>query len=75
MKITLIGGGKLGEHLYKVLISVGQVQLLKWVLRSREEGLTPEGVNIVNKIDQDEKCDIYLSLIRKITTTKCLSLF
>ena len=60
MKITLIGGGKLGKHLYKVLISVGQVQLLKWVLRSREKGLTPEGVNIVNKIDQDEKCDIYL---------------
>ena len=60
MKITLIGGGKLGEHLYKVLISVGQVQLLKWVLRSREESLTPEGINIVNKIDQDEKCDIYL---------------
>ena len=60
MKITLIGGGKLGEHLYKVLISVGQVQLLKWVIRSREESLTPEGINIVNKIDQDEKCDIYL---------------
>ena len=60
MKITLIGGGKLGKHLYKVLISVGQVQLLKWVLRSREESLTPEGINIVNKIDQDEKCDIYL---------------
>ena len=60
MKITLIGGGKLGEHLYKVLISVDQVQLLKWVLRSREESLTPEGINIVNKIDQDEKCDIYL---------------
>ena len=60
MKITLIGGGKLGEHLYKVLISVGQVQLLKWVIRSREESLTPEGTNIVNKIDQDEKCDIYL---------------
>ncbi len=60
MKITLIGGGKLGKHLYKVLISVGQVQLLKWVLRSREKSLTPEGINIVNKIDQDEKCDIYL---------------
>ena len=60
MKITLIGGGKLGEHLYKVLISVGQVQLLKWVIRSREESLTPEGINIVNKIDQCEKCDIYL---------------
>ena len=60
MKITLIGGGKLGKHLYKVLISVGQVQLLKWVLRSREESLTPEGINIVNKIDQDGKCDIYL---------------
>ena len=26
----------------------------------REESLTPEGINIVNKIDQDEKCDIYL---------------
>ena len=60
MKITLIGGGKLGKHLYKVLISVGQVQLLKWVLRSREESLTHEGINVVNKIDQDEKCDIYL---------------
>ena len=60
MKITLIGGGKLGEHLYKVLISVGQVQLLKWVIRSREESLTPEGINIVNKIEQEEKCDIYL---------------
>ena len=60
MKITLIGGGKLGKHLYKVLISVGQVQLLKWVIRSREESLTPEGINIANKIDQDEKCDIYL---------------
>ena len=60
MKITLIGGGKLGKHLYKVLISIDQVQLIKWVLRSREESLTPEGINIVNKIDQDEKCDIYL---------------
>ena len=60
MKITLIGGGRLGKHLYKVLISVGQVQLLKWVIRSREESLTPEGINIANKIDQDEKCDIYL---------------
>ena len=59
MKITLIGGGKLGKHLYKVLISVGQVQLLKWVIRSRER-LNPEGINIANKIDQDEKCDIYL---------------
>ena len=60
MKITLIGGGKLGKHLYKVLISIDQVQLITWVLRSREESLTPEGINIVNKIDQDEKCDIYL---------------
>ena len=59
MKITLLGGGKLGKHLYKVLISVGQVQLLKWVLRSKEESFTPEGINIVNKIDQDEN-DIYL---------------
>ena len=60
MKITLIGGGKLGKHLYKVLISIDQVQLITWVLRSREEGLTPEGIHIKNKISQDEKCDIYL---------------
>ena len=60
MKITLIGGGKLGKHLYKVFISIDQVQLITWVLRSREEGLTPEGIHIKNKISQDEKCDIYL---------------
>ena len=49
MKITLIGGGKLGKHLYKVLISIDQVQLITWVLRSREE-LNPEGIHIKNKI-------------------------
>ena len=74
MKITLIGGGKLGKHLYKVLISVGQVQLLKWVLRSREESLTPEGINIVNKIDQDEKCDIYLIAVSDNSIKKVVQL-
>ena len=74
MKIILIGGGKLGKHLYKVLISVGQVQLLKWVIRSREESFTPEGINIANKIDQDEKCDIYLIAVSDNSIKKVVQL-
>ena len=35
MKITLIGDGKLGKHLYKVFISIDQIQLLEWVVRSK----------------------------------------
>ena len=60
MKITLIGNGKLGKHLYKVLISIDQSQLLEWVVRSEKECKTPEGILITNKINQYEISDIYL---------------
>lgn len=60
MKITLIGNGKLGKHLYKVLISIDQIQLLEWVVRSEKECKTPEGILITNKINQYEISDIYL---------------
>tara|TARA_B100000575_G_scaffold291812_1_gene298608 strand:- start:2786 stop:3529 length:744 start_codon:yes stop_codon:yes gene_type:complete len=60
MKITLIGDGKLGKHLYKVLISIDQVQLLEWVVRSEKKGKTPEGTLITNKINQYEISDLYL---------------
>ncbi len=60
MKITLIGNGKLGKHFYKVLISIGQIQLLEWVVRSEKECKTPEGILMTNKINQHEISDIYL---------------
>ena len=60
MKITLIGNGKLGKHLYKVLISIDQIQLLEWVVRSEKECKTTEGILITNKINQYEISDIYL---------------
>ncbi len=60
MKISLIGDGKLGKHLYKVLISIDQIQLLEWVVRSKKECKTPEGILMTNKINQHEISDLYL---------------
>ena len=60
MKISLIGDGNLGKHLYKILISIDQIQLLEWVVRSKKECKTPEGILMTNKINQHEISDLYL---------------
>ena len=60
MRITLIGGGKLAKHLYKSLILSNQIQLLEWVVRSKKQDKTAEGIKLVNKINQHEMSDLYL---------------
>ena len=60
MRITLIGGGKLAKHLYKSLILSNQIQLLEWVVRSKRQDETAEGIKLVNKINKHEISDLYL---------------
>ena len=58
MKITLIGGETWETSLQSFNFSWPSPIIKMGVTIKRE--LNPEGINIVNKIDQDEKCDIYL---------------
>jgi len=60
MKITLIGGGKLGKQLYRVCTAAAEIELVQWVVRSAERGKTPEGISLVNDINKLHPADLYL---------------
>ena len=60
MKITLIGGGKLGKQLYRVCTAASEIELVQWVVRSAERGKTPEGISLVNEVNELHPADLYL---------------
>ena len=60
MKITLIGGGKLGKQLYRVCTAASEIELVQWVVRSAERGKTPEGISLVNEVNVLHPADLYL---------------
>ena len=60
MKITLIGGGKLGKQLYKACTAASEIELVQWVVRSAERGKTPEGISLVNDINELHPADLYV---------------
>ncbi len=60
MRIILIGGGKLGNQLYKSIISNKVVKIIQWVNRSAKKNETSEGVSIVKKASNLENIDLYL---------------
>ena len=59
----LIGGGKLGNQLYKSIISNKVVKIIQWVNRSAKKNETSEGVSIVRKASNLENIDLYLLAI------------
>ena len=60
MRIILIGAGKLGNQLYKSIISNKVVKIIQWVNRSAKKNETSEGVSIVKKASNYENVDLYL---------------
>ena len=60
MRIILIGAGKLGNQLYKSIISNKVVKIIQWVNRSAKKNETSEGVSIVKKASNLENIDLYL---------------
>ena len=60
MKITLIGGGKLGKQLYNGCTAASEIELVQWVVRSAERGKTPEGISLVNDVNVLHPADLYL---------------
>ncbi len=60
MRIILIGAGKLGNQLYKSIISNKVVKIIQWVNRSAKKNETPEGISIVKKASNLENIDLYL---------------
>lgn len=60
MKIILIGGGKLGKQLYSICNAASEIELVQWVVRSAERGKTPEGISLVNEVNELYPADLYL---------------
>jgi len=60
MRIILIGAGKLGNQLYKSIISNKVVKIIQWVNRSAKKNETSEGISIVKKASNLENIDLYL---------------
>jgi len=60
MKITLIGSGKLGTHLYKAFSTSTKIELVQWVNRSSKEHKTNEGVLLNNQWNPKLKSDLIL---------------
>ena len=60
MKITLIGGGKLGKQLYSAFTAQTELKLVQWVVRSAEKTKTSEGIPLVNEIKELYPTDLYL---------------
>ena len=60
MRIILIGAGKLGNQLYKSIISNKVVKIIQWVNRSAKKIETSEGISIVKIASNLENIDLYL---------------
>ena len=60
MKITLIGGGKLGKQLYSAFTAQTELKLVQWVVRSAEKTKTSEGIPLSNEIKELYPTDLYL---------------
>ncbi len=60
MKITLIGGGKLGKQFYRKLVDIEEIELVQWMVRSSKTNLTSEGVPVVDQMKELMHSDLYL---------------
>lgn len=60
MKITLIGSGKLGTHLYKAFATNEKIQLIQWVNRSSKKQKTKEGIPLNKQWNPNLKSDLIL---------------
>ena len=70
MKITLIGGGKLGKQLFRVCTAAAEIELVQWVVRSVKEGKSPEGIPLVNDVNKLYPTDLYLLAVSDQAITK-----
>lgn len=59
MKITLIGGGKLGKQFYRRLVDLAEIELVQWMVRSAEINKTSDGVPVVNQVKELKQADLY----------------
>jgi predicted short-subunit dehydrogenase-like oxidoreductase (DUF2520 family) len=60
MKITLIGGGKLGKQFYRRLADIEEIELVQWVVRTAAKNKTSDGVPVVNHLKELKQSDLYL---------------
>lgn len=60
MKITLVGGGKLGKQFYRKLVEITEIEFVQWVVRSAVKNKTSDGVWVVHQLEELEQADLYL---------------